>query len=1280
MVITHTELKDSLNKAYRLIKPKRQDLNTFKANLKTLLSHIDEKEREENVKNHLMTFLRDTFYQTDYLINTKELTDFVIHLGKDSKAPAGVLFEVKKPTNKADMITKDNLNAKAMHELILYFLRERLNNNNNSLTHLVITNVYEWFVFDAQLFERVFRESKQLQTAYKDWASGQKVSNKTDLFYKEIAKPFIDQLKETITFTYFDIRTFKKQLDSTKDKDDNKLIPLFKFFTPVHLLKLSFLNDSNSLDKGFFSELLHIIGLKEIREKGGRKFIDRMPERERQPGSMIENTINILEVENTLARIPHAQMYGKTREEQLFHLSLELCITWVNRILFLKLLEAQLIKYHQEDKKYRFLNSQTISDYDELYKLFFQVLARQNEQRSTLIQQKFGHIPYLNSSLFEISPLEEATIKINGLDGNMDMEIYATSILRKRVHQRELSQTQNTLHYFFQFLEAYDFASVGKEEVQEENKTIINAAVLGLVFEKINGYRDGSIYTPGAVTMFLCQETIRKAVVKKFNDKYTWNCSTIADVKNYLSDRRKTEEVLADNKLVDSVKIVDPAVGSGHFLVSSLNELIAIKGELGILADANGNRLAEIEVGIAQDELVITYAHSGNFFEYSVKEGPGGTHVIPQPVQRIQQTLFNEKRKIIENCLFGVDINPNSVKICQLRLWIELLKHAYYKTETEYRELETLPNIDINIKHGNSLLSKYSLQEDLSEVFKKQDFGPQEYQKAVHDYKEAHSKSAKNELQAFIQKIKKQFHETVSRRDPRRKKLADQRGQLALAHNNIDLFGKKRSEKDMELEVRRITLNIEKQEMEIHTAESNIIYRNAFEWRFEFPEVLNSKGDFEGFEVVLGNPPYIQLQKMGSDADALQKMKYDTFVRTGDIYCLFYEQAIRLLKKDYFFGFITSNKWMRANYGQAIRKFFLEKTNPLLLVDFGGYQVFESATVDTNLLIAQKSPYLGQTQTCLLDKTLGSLEKMSDYVSQNKALATNFSGESGWVILSEIETRIKQKVEAIGTPLKEWDIQINYGIKTGFNEAFIIDGQKRAELLEKCPKADEIIRPILRGRDIKKYKAEFADQWMIFIPWHFPLQNDISVKGSSNEAEKAFRDSYPDIYNHLIQFKEPLSKRNPAETGKRYEWYALQRFGSNYWPDFNKEKIVWIELTNSPKFAIDTNGYYLNNTIFFMTGNHLKYLLSYLNSRLCEWHFDKIAATSGAGTRRWIKIYIDQICAPKPDLKNESDINDLIDNAIKNQSNENLEKIDAYFYKVFNLDVLEIETIISAEL
>lgn len=235
------------------------------------------------------------------------------------------------------------------------------------------------------------------------------------------------------------------------------------------------------MDKGFFFELLHIIGLEEVKEKN-RKITSRLPEAKRQPGSL-ENTINILEVQNTLHRLPHAQTYGKTRDEQLFHLSLELCITWVNRILFLKLLEAQLLKYHNNDHKNRFLNVQTIRDYDELYKLFFQVLARQNNQRFPLIQQKYGHIPYLNSSLFEISALEEATLKINGWYDNMD--IYANSILRKHVHQKTLSKTQNKLHYFFQFLEAYDFASVGKEEVLEENKTIINAAVLGLVFEKV---------------------------------------------------------------------------------------------------------------------------------------------------------------------------------------------------------------------------------------------------------------------------------------------------------------------------------------------------------------------------------------------------------------------------------------------------------------------------------------------------------------------------------------------------------------------------------------------------------------------------------------------------------------------------------------------------------------------------------------------------------------------------------------------------------------------------
>ena len=290
-----------------------------------------------------------------------------------------------------------------------------------------------------------------------------------------------------------------------------------------------------------------------------------------------------------------------------------------------------------------------------------------------------------------------------------------------------------------------------------------------------------------------------------------------------------------------------------------------------------------------------------NFFDYTIKSTTPTTNIVSAQEQRIQSTLFEEKRKIIEHCLFGVDINPNSVKICRLRLWIELLKHTYYRPDSSYTQLETLPNIDINIKQGNSLLSKFSLKEDLSEVFRKQKFSVSDYQLAVEAYKEESKKEAKEEFKKFIIEIKKQFHETVGNRDPRRKRLSELRGQYALAQNNIDLFGeKKRTEKELELEIRRIGLNIEKIEGEIKEIESNVLYRNAFEWRFEFPEVLNEKGDFEGFEVIIGNPPYIQLQKMGADADVLQKCGYQTFARTGDIYCLFYEQAQHLLKPGYF--------------------------------------------------------------------------------------------------------------------------------------------------------------------------------------------------------------------------------------------------------------------------------------------------------------------------------------------------------------------------------------------
>ncbi|WP_448701705.1 Eco57I restriction-modification methylase domain-containing protein [Mucilaginibacter sp. AW1-3] len=1243
MTISPISLIDSIDKAFRLVKPGRTDLDTFKANLQKLLSRIDEKESEENVKGHLADFLKQTYYDPNHLIATKGRADLVIHLEKEAKSHVGVLFEVKKPSNKADMITKNNLNAKAMHELILYFFRERVTNKNISLTHLVITNIYEWFVFDASLFDRVFARNSQLQKTFREWEAGQKVSTKTDLFYNEIAKPFLHDLEEELKFTYVNLKDHIKYLKTDDTKNDNKLVPLYKFFSPVNFLKLPFINDSNSLDTGFFKELLHIIGLEEVKE-GGKKVIQRLPVGKRLPASLLENAINMLDVEDVLRKVPNNLLVGKTTEEQLFNLALELSITWVNRILFLKLLEAQLIKYHNGNLMFKFLNIQTINDYNELHKLFFQVLARQTDHRALAVQQKYNHIPYLNSSLFEASPIEEYSIRINTLDHNLDIELYSNSVLTKKRNKSKVVSSMNTLHYFFDFLEAYDFASVGKEEVQEENKTIINAAVLGLVFEKMNGYRDGSIYTPGAVTMFLCRETIRKAVVQKFNETYSWKCETVEDIKNYISDRKNRKDILEFNSVIESIRIADPAVGSGHFLVSSLNELIAIKAQLGILADDTGDRLSDVEVSIANDELVVTYRDS-SFFEYTVTTTTSGGHKIAPEVQRIQQTLFNEKRKIIEGSLFGVDINPNSVKICQLRLWIELLKHAYYRPDENFTQLETLPNIDINIKHGNSLLSKYSLKEDLSDVFKKQKFGVADYQLAVEAYKDASDKDAKAKLLDFIKNIKEQFKETVSRRDPKRKRLSELRGQLALAQNNFDLFGAKRTQKEMEIEVDRLTMNIEKNEKEIKEIEENVIYRNAFEWRFEFPEVLSEKGDFEGFEVIIGNPPYIQLQKMGEDADALQKGNYATFTRTGDIYCLFYEQAIRLLKPSYFFGFITSNKWMRANYGVAIRKFFLEETNPLLLVDFGGYQVFESATVDTNMLISQKATYAGETQTCLLDKSLGSLEKMSDYLRQHTNTVKGFSDEGGWVILSEIETRIKAKIESIGTPLKHWNVQINYGIKTGFNEAFIIDQVKRDELLKNCPEADEIIRPLIRGRGIGKYYNNLVDSYLIF-----------TRKGINIEK-------YLPIKNYLMTFYEDLLPKNNKELRGRkpgtYQWYEIQD-NIAYWKEFEKPKIVWKRVGSVIRFSYDETGMYCLDSTCFAVGKDLKYIVGYLNSTFSKKELLRNSPQTGTGDVITSVQALEPHLIPRADSVQKNAIATLVDQCITVLQKDEFADISAY--------------------
>ena len=1248
-------ISKSLNKAYRQVPVDRAAFDTFKTQLHNFFEQITVINTEEKVKGDLMDFLKLTFYGQNYKVSPNGKIDCAIHLGNNIQDPVGVIFEVKMPGNVSEMITREDLNRKALQELLLYYLRERHINKNIQLKQLIVTNIHEYFIFDAQEFERLFYSNKKLIKSFDEFNDGTLASDKTDFFYKEIAADFIAKVIDQINYTWFDIRKYKSFLDTGNDK---RLIELFKFFSPEHLLKKRFQNDSNSLNTKFYSELLYIIGLEEVVEKDSNKHvITRRKEGDRNQASILENAITILDSEDWLDNVKELYSFGKDRSEQLFGVALSLTIGWINRVLFLKLLEAQLVKYHKGDKSYAFLSPANIPDYDELNKLFFQVLAKRIADRPESINSKYGKVPYLNSSLFEISSLERQTIRISSLD-NSQLPLFGGTVLKDG--QKPRYAKLPTLRYLLEFLDAYDFASEGAEEVQEQAKTLISASVLGLIFEKINGHKDGSVFTPGAVTMYMSREAIRQTVVRRFNEEMGWSCKDYEALKN-----KDIEDYAQANAIVDSLRICDPAVGSGHFLVSVLNELIRTKYDLGILIDGSGKRIKkqDYSIDIENDELLVS-DEDGNPANYI----PGN-----QESQRIQETLFNEKRKIIENCLFGVDLNPNAINICRLRLWIELLKNAYYTKESGYTELETLPNIDINIKVGNSLLHRFDLGQDISEILRKNGISISAYRKAVSDYKNAHSKEEKRALEDYLRQIKGNLRTQIGLNDPKlvRKSQLERELNNILAPQLFEISKKEQAQRDKQ--AKELQSKIAKIQAEIDEIRDNKIFIGAFEWRIEFPEVLDEDGRFVGFDCVIGNPPYIQLQKMGADADALQKMNYETYERTGDIYCLFYEMGMKLLKPGALLSFITSNGWMKSAYGKSLRAMLTSQYQPSLLIDFAGYKVFDSATVDVNILSVINSNTQQETTACSIKKDDFEIEKLSDYVQTN-CLQSTFGNES-WSILSDIERSIKSKVETVGLPLREWDVQIYRGILTGYNEAFIISSKKRDEILANCADEEErertasLIRPILRGRDIKRYDYEFAHQYIIAT---FPSkQYNI------------------DDYQALREFLLSFGMERMEQTGKEYiingekvksrkktnnKWFETQD-SISYWDDFSRPKIIWKRVGSIIRFSYDEKGVFGLDSTCFATGKHIPYLCCVLNSSMGHYLLSG-APRTGTGDLLISVQAVEPIRIPVIDVPDEI-FSDLVRRFITNPSNEMDEEIDNIIFNLYGLNSEEREYIVN---
>lgn len=936
MTLINTPRK-ALNKAYLKVKHTRDEVEKFKANLLTLLEQINHAETEEFNKNVLADFLKNTFYSPNYSINTKGRNDLVIHNGKTASESVGVIIEAKRPSNVAEMLKKDNINAKALQELVLYYLRERIANKNLEVRNLIATSINEWFIFDANIFEKHFARNKKLVQQFVDFENGKLSGTTTDFFYREIAQPAIQQVINDIEFTYFDISEINTALRNSDKGDDTKLIPFLKLLSPQHLLKITFANDSNSLNKSFYSELLHIIGLEEVKD-GGKKIISRKSYAERNNGSLLENSILHIQSLFRLNNLKNKRAYGANEDEQLFNVSIELVITWVNRILFLKLLEAQLISYNKNDLDYQFLNVDKIKDFDELNTLFFQVLAVEPNKRNSEVKTKYSKVPYLNSSLFEPALIEQDVLFISNLTDDRKIPILNSTVLKDDNGAR-LKGELNTVEYFFKFLNAYDFGADTNDEILETNKSLISASVLGLIFEKINGYKDGSFFTPSFITMYMCKDALIRTVVNKVNEIKGLKCLNLLDIYNSELDDAELANI------IDSIKVCDPAVGSGHFLVSALNELIVIKAELGLLKDKTGKKLRGYKFELLNDELIIT-DDDGGIFEYKKNSADS---------QRIQETLFNEKKKIIENCLFGVDINPNSVKICRLRLWIELLKNSYYK---ENGELETLPNIDINIKCGNSLINRFDIQIDLKDALRKSKLSIPQYKSSVSSYRNAKTKEEKWEMDSLINEVKSGFQFEILSNDKKVLDLYKYKNELNALENQQTLFElDKKAEKIKKEKTEKLKLDISRLEELIEEIRSNKIFENAFEWRFEFPEVLNDEGDFLGFDVVIGNPPYIDSEAMvnnGLEKDRNYIASNYSFTKGNwDIYVAFFERGFNLLNKNGLLIYITPDKWINKPFGNTFREFCLSNFYSIYKV---GRDVFESAIVDSILTTLHKEP------------------------------------------------------------------------------------------------------------------------------------------------------------------------------------------------------------------------------------------------------------------------------------------------------------------------------------
>ncbi|EMG91689.1 class I SAM-dependent DNA methyltransferase [Helicobacter pylori] len=1271
--------------------PSKEQLKAFETAFNAFLE-TNQQENEDHHKDAFNDLLKGVF---KYKVKPTKKIDSAI-LNDNNKVE--VIIEFKALKNPNEFIKKGDLNVKALHESLLYYLIERKEGNNN-LKRLILGTIKELYIIDADEFE-VFNKDKEIQKAFENCHDKKGNDPRTKAFYDACQKR-LNELDHSLKYHHIPLK-----------KENLALI--YQALSPNFLLKIPKYSDANTLNKDFYEELLYILGLEEKNEKG-------------------KILIKPSYTQNSLSYALKEQYKNLDDEEVM-----ALLIAWNNRILFLRLLESLLISFKHFEKP--FLTTENFKDFNALNTLFFEVLAKKNSERSLNKEDKIlEKIPYLNSSLFDKTLLESKGYKIRSLD-NEPLEIYPKSVLKKH-EEYQKQKDLPLLEYFFEFLCVYDFTTTPKDIKDNQNKSesrLINPSVLGLVFEKLNGYKEGSFYTPSFITSYMCKESIESIVLDKFNAIYQWDCENLKALREKIdrnfSSNEKAKEYL--NTLL-TLRICDPAVGSGHFLVSALNEMVLIAYELGLIAS-----LYRHDLRLENDEIII-HTPEDKVFNYTIP------HSENDPHHQIQKELFELKKSIIENCLFGVDINPNSCEITKLRLWIELLKYSYYIFEEgkNTNNLETLPNIDINIKCANSLISRFALKDKAllkTEKNKNLEYYIAEYKELVKIYKDPKileslthpikdsnavrkyakerlyqelaqnpNKDFKKALNDRIEKIKEAFKLTL---EPPQKELKFKK----FLKEHLELYGKSILEEanDNGLELEALALEkkmaheglfhdytpypkLDKTDKVVglehfnryvltsykDLQDENERYANALEWRFEFPEVLDDEGDFLGFDCIIGNPPYIRQEHIKDLKPLLQKQYQDFYNSSSDIYTYFFALAFNLLKEKGFNAFITSNKYARAKYGAKLRELLLKKTTLVSYMELNALKVFESAAVDTSIIHFIKQPSLKESVFNYYEPTPNDKDDLKN--TPSLLMRQNSLQTESFIFANTTLLDLRDKMENSGTPLKDWGIQINYGIKTGCNEAFIIPTEKRDEILKNCDdlqkdekgmsereRTIELIKPILRGKDIKRYRYEWADLWVINTHNSYtsaPKSKIPPIDIEKYPAIKAHLDSHHDaIITRCDQGDTPYNLRNCA-----------------YLEDFEKEKIVYPETSQGAYFVYENSGIFLEKTAFMIVSDayNLKLLTALLNSKLITFYFKNFCGGCilGKSGYQYNKHALEKIPIPQITEKNQEladKITDCAERILQSKAKDpkantqGLEKeIDALVYQLYHLTDEEIKTI-----